>query len=120
MQLKIISMPCTGDVEGEEYLCVAGGATPECVRWDALEAPGGIALPAGPGGRRPAFAVRPQQAADQALQVVGLERVAAAAAIAAAANGVNMARHGARAITSICGTVDMAEATTRAEKEEIL
>ena len=32
------------------------------------------------------------------------------AAIVAAANGIPMARHGARAITSRCGTVDIMEA----------
>ncbi len=36
--------------------------------------------------------------------------ISTAAAIVAAALGVPMARHGARAITSVCGTVDMAEA----------
>jgi len=36
--------------------------------------------------------------------------ISTAAAIVAAAGGVPMARHGARAITSSCGTVDMAEA----------
>lgn len=36
--------------------------------------------------------------------------VSSAAAIVAAACGVRMARHGARAITSFCGTVDIAEA----------
>lgn len=36
--------------------------------------------------------------------------ISTAAAIIAAADGVPMARHGARAITSVCGTVDMAEA----------
>jgi anthranilate phosphoribosyltransferase len=36
--------------------------------------------------------------------------ISTAAAIVAAADGVVMARHGARAITSFCGTVDMAEA----------
>ena len=36
--------------------------------------------------------------------------ISTAAAIVAAAGGVPMARHGARAITSVCGTVDMAEA----------
>lgn len=36
--------------------------------------------------------------------------ISTAAAIVAAAEGVAMARHGARAITSTCGTVDMAEA----------
>lgn len=36
--------------------------------------------------------------------------ISTAAAIVAAAAGVPMARHGARAITSVCGTVDMAEA----------
>jgi anthranilate phosphoribosyltransferase len=36
--------------------------------------------------------------------------ISTAAAIVAAADGVAMARHGARAITSVCGTVDMAEA----------
>ncbi len=36
--------------------------------------------------------------------------ISTAAAIIAAAGGVRMARHGARAITSMCGTVDMAEA----------
>ena len=36
--------------------------------------------------------------------------ISTAASILAAAGGVRMARHGARAITSICGTVDMAEA----------
>jgi anthranilate phosphoribosyltransferase len=36
--------------------------------------------------------------------------VSSAAAIVAAANGVPMARHGARAITSRCGTVDIMEA----------
>ncbi|QOX80509.1 anthranilate phosphoribosyltransferase [Trichlorobacter lovleyi] len=36
--------------------------------------------------------------------------VSSAAAIVGAANGVNMARHGARAITSRCGTVDIMEA----------
>ncbi|BBO83695.1 anthranilate phosphoribosyltransferase [Desulfosarcina ovata subsp. sediminis] len=35
--------------------------------------------------------------------------ISTAAAIVAAAAGVPMARHGARAITSVCGTVDMAE-----------
>lgn len=36
--------------------------------------------------------------------------VSSAAAIVAAACGVKMARHGARAITSVCGTVDIMEA----------
>ena len=36
--------------------------------------------------------------------------ISTAASIIAAAGGIPMARHGARAITSICGTVDMAEA----------
>jgi anthranilate phosphoribosyltransferase len=36
--------------------------------------------------------------------------ISTAASIVAAAGGIRMARHGARAITSICGTVDMAEA----------
>lgn len=36
--------------------------------------------------------------------------ISTAASIIAAAGGVKMARHGARAITSVCGTVDMAEA----------
>ena len=36
--------------------------------------------------------------------------ISTAAAIIAASGGIPMARHGARAITSICGTVDMAEA----------
>ncbi len=36
--------------------------------------------------------------------------ISTAAAIVAASAGVPMARHGARAITSVCGTVDMAEA----------
>jgi anthranilate phosphoribosyltransferase len=36
--------------------------------------------------------------------------ISTAASILAAAGGIMMARHGARAITSVCGTVDMAEA----------
>ena len=36
--------------------------------------------------------------------------ISTAASLVAAAGGIPMARHGARAITSICGTVDMAEA----------
>ncbi|MCX5854592.1 MAG: anthranilate phosphoribosyltransferase [Deltaproteobacteria bacterium] len=36
--------------------------------------------------------------------------VSSAAAIVAAACGINMVRHGARAITSLCGTVDILEA----------
>lgn len=36
--------------------------------------------------------------------------ISTAAAVVAASAGVPMARHGARAITSVCGTVDMAEA----------
>lgn len=36
--------------------------------------------------------------------------ISTAASIIAAAGGVTMARHGARAITSVCGTVDLAEA----------
>ena len=36
--------------------------------------------------------------------------ISTAASILAAAGGIKMARHGARAITSVCGTVDMAEA----------
>jgi anthranilate phosphoribosyltransferase len=36
--------------------------------------------------------------------------ISTAASIIAAAGGIPMARHGARAITSMCGTVDMAEA----------
>ena len=36
--------------------------------------------------------------------------ISTAASIVAAAGGITMARHGARAITSVCGTVDMAEA----------
>ena len=36
--------------------------------------------------------------------------ISTAASIVAAAGGIPMARHGARAITSLCGTVDMAEA----------
>ena len=35
--------------------------------------------------------------------------ISTAASIVAAAGGVKVARHGARAITSVCGTVDMAE-----------
>lgn len=36
--------------------------------------------------------------------------VSSAAAIVAAAGGVRLARHGARALTSTCGTVDLLEA----------
>lgn len=36
--------------------------------------------------------------------------ISTAASIIAASGGIPMARHGARAITSVCGTVDMAEA----------
>jgi len=36
--------------------------------------------------------------------------ISTAASIIAAAGGIPMARHGARAITSVCGTVDLAEA----------
>ena len=36
--------------------------------------------------------------------------ISTAASLIAAAGGIPMARHGARAITSVCGTVDMAEA----------
>ncbi len=36
--------------------------------------------------------------------------ISTAASIIAASGGIRMARHGARAITSVCGTVDMAEA----------
>ncbi|MFH2093606.1 MAG: anthranilate phosphoribosyltransferase [Pseudomonadota bacterium] len=36
--------------------------------------------------------------------------ISTAASIIAAAGGICMARHGARALTSVCGTVDMAEA----------
>ena len=36
--------------------------------------------------------------------------ISTAASIVAASGGVRMARHGARAISSVCGTVDMAEA----------
>jgi len=36
--------------------------------------------------------------------------ISTAASVVAAAGGVIMARHGARALTSVCGTVDMAEA----------
>ena len=36
--------------------------------------------------------------------------ISTAASLLAAAGGIPMARHGARAITSVCGTVDMAEA----------
>ena len=36
--------------------------------------------------------------------------ISTAASIIAAAGGIYMARHGARAITSVCGTVDLAEA----------
>ncbi len=35
--------------------------------------------------------------------------ISTAASIVAASGGIRMARHGARAITSVCGTVDMAE-----------
>jgi anthranilate phosphoribosyltransferase len=36
--------------------------------------------------------------------------ISTAASVIAAAGGITMARHGARAITSVCGTVDLAEA----------
>ena len=36
--------------------------------------------------------------------------ISTAASIIAASGGIRMARHGARAVTSVCGTVDMAEA----------
>ena len=36
--------------------------------------------------------------------------VSTAAAVVAAAGGVRMARHGARALTSMCGTVDLLDA----------
>lgn len=36
--------------------------------------------------------------------------ISTAASLIAASDGIQMARHGARAITSVCGTVDMAEA----------
>ncbi len=36
--------------------------------------------------------------------------ISTAASLLAAAGGIRMARHGARAITSVCGTVDLAEA----------
>jgi len=36
--------------------------------------------------------------------------ISTAASLIAASGGIRMARHGARAITSYCGTVDLAEA----------
>jgi anthranilate phosphoribosyltransferase len=44
------------------------------------------------------------------MDVLKTFNVSSAAAIVAAACGVTIARHGARAITSLCGTVDMMEA----------
>ena len=40
-------------VEGEEYLCVACGPTPERLRWDAVSAPGGPAFWAFPSRNEP-------------------------------------------------------------------
>ena len=44
------------------------------------------------------------------MDAVKTFNISTAAAVAAAAAGVPMARHGARAITSACGTIDMVEA----------
>ncbi len=44
------------------------------------------------------------------MDAVKTFNISTAASIVAAADGIAMARHGARAITSTCGTVDMAEA----------
>jgi anthranilate phosphoribosyltransferase len=44
------------------------------------------------------------------MDVLKTFNVSSAAAVVAAACGVNMVRHGARAITSLCGTVDIMEA----------
>ncbi len=61
--------------------------------------------------------VHPEQLPDNLFENSGTGmdgfktfNVSSAAAIVGAANGVNMARHGARAITSRCGTVDIMEA----------
>ncbi|WP_300460102.1 anthranilate phosphoribosyltransferase [Desulfobacula sp.] len=54
--------------------------------------------------------IRPVDNSGTGMDTFKTFNISTAASIIAAAGGIPMARHGARAITSICGTVDMAEA----------
>lgn len=54
--------------------------------------------------------LRPLDNSGTGMDTFKTFNISTAAAIIAAAGGIPMARHGARAITSVCGTVDMAEA----------
>ncbi|OGR22136.1 MAG: anthranilate phosphoribosyltransferase [Desulfobacterales bacterium RIFOXYA12_FULL_46_15] len=54
--------------------------------------------------------IRPVDNSGTGMDTFKTFNISTAAAIVAAAGGIPMARHGARAITSVCGTVDMAEA----------
>jgi anthranilate phosphoribosyltransferase len=54
--------------------------------------------------------LKPAENSGTGMDTFKTFNISTAASIVAAAGGVPMARHGARAITSVCGTVDMAEA----------
>jgi hypothetical protein len=56
-------------IEDEEYLCVAGGATPERQRWDEIEAPGGPYLLAFPTAAESAWDHR-REALRRAVQMM--------------------------------------------------
>ena len=54
--------------------------------------------------------LRPVDNSGTGMDTFKTFNISTAAAVIAASGGIPMARHGARAITSVCGTVDMAEA----------
>ena len=54
--------------------------------------------------------IRPVENSGTGMDTFKTFNISTAASIVAAAGNIPMARHGARAITSVCGTVDMAEA----------
>jgi anthranilate phosphoribosyltransferase len=90
---------------------VAKGETPEEIAgaWQAIvefdTVPAAIASVAGLGARGPLI-----ENSGTGMDTLKTFNVSSAAAIVAAARGARLARHGARALTSSCGAVDILEA----------
>ncbi|MBA2882096.1 anthranilate phosphoribosyltransferase [Desulfosalsimonas propionicica] len=71
--------------------------------WDAIYQLDTVKIPLSPG-------LLPVENSGTGMDTFKTFNISTAAAVAAAARGICMARHGSRSITSSCGTVDMAEA----------
>ncbi len=97
---------------------VGKGETPEEIAgaWQAIvdfdTVPAAVASVAAGSGASPGFAGRGPLVENSGTGMDALKtfNVSSAAAIIAAAGGARMARHGARALTSRCGAVDILEA----------